>query len=83
MSHGSADGTLAGQPSPLLTVVRGKPTAAELAALTVVIGAVARRSSQRPGLARPRASQWAARDRMVRPPLAAGPGAWRARALPR
>jgi Acyl-CoA carboxylase epsilon subunit len=83
MSHGSADGAPAAQVRPLLTVVRGEPTAAELAALTVVIGAMARRSSQRPGAEQASTSQWAARDRMVRPLVAAGPGAWRASALPR
>ncbi len=80
---GSADATSAPQVRPLLTVVRGEPTAAELAALTVVIGAAARRGSQRPAAQRPAGSRWAARDRMVRPPVAAGPGAWRASGLPR
>jgi hypothetical protein len=69
------------QARPLLTVVRGEPTVAELGALTVVIGALARRAGERPA-AKPARSQWAARDRMLRQPLAGERGAWRARALP-
>jgi hypothetical protein len=57
---------------PVLRVVRGEPSAAELAAVVVVLGA---RASQ--------PSRWAARDRLVRLPPPAGPGAWRASALPR
>ncbi|HEY2313087.1 MAG TPA: acyl-CoA carboxylase subunit epsilon [Streptosporangiaceae bacterium] len=83
MSQGSAATPAAAQVRPLLTVARGEPTPVELAALTVVIGALARRGSQRPAVQRARGSQWAARHRMMRPPLAAGPGAWRASALPR
>jgi len=83
MSQGPAATLAAAQARPLLTVARGEPTPVELAALTVVIGALARRGSQRPAVQRGRGSQWAARDRMTRPPLVAGPGAWRASALPR
>jgi hypothetical protein len=64
---------------PLLSVVRGDPTPAELAAVVVVLAA---RAGDPPAVSRPR-SQWAARERLMRPPLAAGPGAWRASALPR
>jgi hypothetical protein len=81
VSQGSVRPESAGQARPLLTVVHGEPTVAEVAALTVVIDALARRGSQHPA-AKPTRSQWAARDRMLRPPLAAGPGAWRASALP-
>jgi hypothetical protein len=73
----------AAQPRPLLRVVRGVPTAAELAAVTVVIGALARSRSPRPVSRRSGSAQWAARDQLMRPPLSAGPGAWRASALPR
>ena len=68
------------RPAPLLTVVRGEPTAAELAALIVVLG---RRAEQAAASPRGPVSQWAARERFMRPGLQAGPGAWRASALPR
>jgi acyl-CoA carboxylase epsilon subunit len=68
------------RPAPLLTVVRGEPTAAELAALIVVLGGRAEQAVASP---RGPVSQWAVRERSVRPALQAGPGAWRASALPR
>jgi hypothetical protein len=61
--------------TPLLRVVRGEPTAEELAALTVVVAAL---SQLRP---RPRPTPvgaWAARTGVVRGPLQVGPGGWRA-----
>jgi hypothetical protein len=70
---------------PLFRVVRGNPTAAELAALVGVI--VAR--SRATGAAAPRPeSAWVrlARPGAVTPsglPARIGPGAWRASALPR
>jgi hypothetical protein len=67
------------QPSPALQVVRGEPTAAELAAVLVVLAGRASRTVDTKGARR---SAWAARDRMMRPPVMAGPGAWRASALP-
>jgi hypothetical protein len=70
------------QQAPALRVVSGQPTAEELAAVVVVFGAVAARGSSRPAGA-PRRSQWAAPARLVRAPIVAGPGAWRASALPR
>jgi len=66
---------------PLLAVGRGEPTAVELAALTAVISALVRRARERPPV-RQAPSQWAARDRIQRPSLASGPGAWRASGLP-
>jgi hypothetical protein len=63
----------------VLTVVRGEPTAAELAALLVVLG----RRAAPPAPAPRRVSEWAAKGRLMRPALTAGPGAWRASALPR
>ncbi|MFV2115652.1 acyl-CoA carboxylase epsilon subunit [Micromonospora sp. LOL_025] len=64
---------------PLFRVVRGVPTAEELAAL---VGAIVVRS--RPVAAAPpvAASAWARSARPVAAP-AAGPGAWRASGLPR
>jgi hypothetical protein len=68
---------------PLLTVARGEPTAAEFAAIAVVVGALASRASERATAGQLRASVWAARDRAMRPQLHPGPGAWKASALPR
>jgi hypothetical protein len=61
-------------------VVRGEPTAAELAAVVVVLAG--RASGQGPPTPAPR-SEWAAKSRQLRPQLHPGPGAWRASALPR
>jgi hypothetical protein len=66
-------------PRPLLTVVRGEPTEAELAAVLVVLAGrhgPAASPGRKPGT-------WAARERLLRPAVAAGPGAWRAAGLPR
>ncbi len=67
---------------PLVTIVRGEPTDAELAALTVVVDALVRRESQRPAAEGPAGSRWAAKRQLMRPQLQPGPGAWRASALP-
>jgi hypothetical protein len=67
------------QSSPVLAVVRGEPSAEELAA---VIVALAGRAGQVRAERRPQRSQWSARARLMRPPLRPGPGAWRASALP-
>jgi len=69
-------------PQPLLTIVRGAPTPAELAALTVVVEALVRRANQRPAPERPGRSRWAAKEQLLRPQFRPGPGAWRASALP-
>ncbi|MCW2903590.1 MAG: hypothetical protein JWO67_5855 [Streptosporangiaceae bacterium] len=67
---------------PFLQVVRGEPTAEEVAALVAVLTArsrAARRDGRRPVR---RTSVWADRSRQVRAPLTPGPGAWRASAFP-
>jgi Acyl-CoA carboxylase epsilon subunit len=66
---------------PLLTVIRGEPTAEELAAVVVVLTARAGRAAPAV-MARRAPSMWAARAGQMRPQLTAGPGAWRASALP-
>ena len=70
--------------SPLLNVVHGKPTPAELAAVVAVL--LAARGAGRagdPATGSARRSLWAehapVRHQLPRP----GPGAWRASALPR
>ena len=70
------------QSRPALSVVSGEPTAAELAAVVVVLSALAAQASHAQPAARPR-SQWAATTRRLRPQLIAGQGAWKASALPR
>ncbi|HUC25482.1 MAG TPA: acyl-CoA carboxylase subunit epsilon [Streptosporangiaceae bacterium] len=67
-------------PGPALRVIRGEPTPAELAAVIVVLGA--RRSPRPRADSQPQRSRWAAKERMIRQPLAAGPGAWRSSAQP-
>jgi hypothetical protein len=65
---------------PLLRVVRGEPTAEELAALTVVVAALARRRGPR---RRPvPMSGWGSPARSHRRPLPAGPGGWQASGRP-
>jgi Acyl-CoA carboxylase epsilon subunit len=70
-------------PEPLLRVVRGQPTDEEAAALAVVLAA---KLAARPARGRARrgsAGGWADRGRVLRTPLAPGPGAWRRAAGPR
>ena len=60
---------------PLLRVVRGEPSAEELAALTVVVAALSQRRSRR----RPTpVGAWASRGDAHRASLQPGPGGWRA-----
>ncbi len=65
----------------MLRVIRGQPTAEELAAVVVVLAA---RATQPGGESAPRPprSQWGAKARQMRPQVIPGPGAWRASALP-
>ncbi|OOC55469.1 MULTISPECIES: acyl-CoA carboxylase subunit epsilon [Nocardiopsis] len=60
-----------------LAVVRGEPTAEEIAVLTAVLSAraAARRAAEEPEPERP--SGWRDRSRGLRAPLRPGPGAWR------
>ena len=66
------------QPLPPLRIVRGEPTAEELAALLVVVAARAAPSAAAPVPAP--VSSWG--RPLLRRPLAAGPGAWWASGLP-
>ncbi|MEU4569716.1 acyl-CoA carboxylase subunit epsilon [Micromonospora sp. NPDC023956] len=65
---------------PLFRVVRGVPTAEELAAL---VGAVLVRSRPASAPTPVAPSTWARSGRPGTTPLAAGPGAWRTSGLPR
>ncbi|WP_346620020.1 acyl-CoA carboxylase subunit epsilon [Blastococcus montanus] len=60
---------------PLLRVVRGEPTAEELAALTVVVATMSQRRTRR----RPTpVGAWASYGDAHRGALRTGPGGWRA-----
>ena len=63
---------------PLLTVVRGEPTAEQLAALTAVIAARASAGAAS-AESRPEPSLWAAP--VLRSPMSPGVGAWSASGL--
>ena len=69
---------------PLFSVVSGRPSPEELAALTAVVAtrlaARQRAASQAP--ARPARSAWLDRAALTRAPLRPGPGAWRRSARP-
>ncbi len=69
---------MSGEP-PLLRVVRGEPTAEELAALTVVVAALSQRRERR----RPApVGAWAAYGRTHRGAYRSGAGGWRAAGSP-
>jgi hypothetical protein len=74
-----AGGQVAGETTPAFRVVRGTPTAEELAALVGVL--FSRQAAQPAESARPAASRWRA-SALPSTPLRPGPGAWRASALP-
>jgi hypothetical protein len=70
---------------PVLSVLRGQPTEAELAAVITVLAvrsAAAARAS-RPTPASGSRSTWSAKPRLLRVHLAPGADAWRRSALPR
>jgi hypothetical protein len=71
LAKGGEDGVL----PPLLQVLRGEPTAEELAALTVVVAALAQRRERRRGTL---VGGWASFADAHRRPLQPGPGGWRA-----
>jgi hypothetical protein len=71
-----------GAPRPSMFLVRGDASAEEIAALVAVLQAVAARADSAGPVARV-TSQWSAPRRRMRGPHAAGPGGWRASALPR
>lgn len=64
----------------LFRVVRGEPTDAELAALTVVLAAA---SASGPPEAPTPGDRWSDPANRMRGPLHPGPGAWRTYAWPR
>jgi hypothetical protein len=69
-----------------LRVVRGDPTAEELAALTTVLAAAQTRTLNASAANSPppaRGSGWRDRAALIGAPLRPGPGAWRRSGLPR
>ena len=66
---------------PFLSIVSGTPTAQEIAAVVIVLASRARPAQEATVGASVR-SEWSARSRLVRIPVQAAPGAWRASALP-
>ena len=65
---------------PMLRIVKGDPTAEEIAALVAVVAARAAAAAPKE---RPRRSEWAGHERRMRRPVHPSPGGWRASALPR
>ncbi len=61
--------------TPVLRIVRGDPTAEEIAAVVTVLSAYAGTARQ---AQEPAPSAWTDRRTAVRRPLSPGPGAWRA-----
>ena len=88
-------GLTAGSPAdsgiaPFLSVVRGNPTDAELAAVVTVLAAragaaasAAAAAADKPTPARALRSHWSDKSRLMRTSLSPGPDAWRGSALPR
>jgi hypothetical protein len=77
---------MTGDLRPALAVVAGQPTAEELAAVIITLTALSARATEAAGSAAPNAaprSAWSASSQLMRDPVTAGPGAWRASALPR
>ena len=73
---------LTGEP-PAVTIVRGRPAAAEIAIITAVLLAVRARADAASGPPAPPARpQWAARSRALPAFPRPGPGGWRASARP-
>ena len=83
-SPGDPHGATGADARPLLYVVRGEPTDAELAAVVTVLAArTAAASARVPTPARAVRSSWSDRSRLMRESMSPGPGAWRRSALPR
>lgn len=83
MSVTAVDDSAGNDRVPLLRIVNGAPTDAELAALVSVLAAraaSASRPTSLPGQARP--STWSAPWRRLQVPVQARPGGWRNSALP-
>jgi Acyl-CoA carboxylase epsilon subunit len=67
---------------PVLSIVRGNPVAAEIAAVVAVLAARARPACE-PAAGASVRFEWSSRSALMRVPVWASPGGWRASALPR
>jgi Acyl-CoA carboxylase epsilon subunit len=85
--NGSAPPGLDQPPDPagatVLTIVKGSPSAEEIAAVVVAVAAARNGPASGARAAGRIRSEWSSRSRLARQPLARGPGGWRASALPR
>ncbi|HEV7207439.1 MAG TPA: acyl-CoA carboxylase subunit epsilon [Mycobacteriales bacterium] len=70
------------RPDPTLRVVRGRPTAEDLAALVAVVAGLASSTGRDPAPS-PVRGAWSDPSRAVRPPVHATAGGWRRSGLPR
>jgi hypothetical protein len=69
---------MTGPDSPLISVVSGQPTDAELAAVVVVLGLASAAVSGQPTKQTPaKLSPWSNKSSLLRQPIAPGPDAWR------
>ncbi|MGH3249732.1 MAG: acyl-CoA carboxylase epsilon subunit [Trebonia sp.] len=70
-------------PAPVITVTRGRPTPAELAAVIAVLLAAGQAgATATPAAPAPRGSAWAERSRLPGALPPPGPSSWRASAQP-
>ena len=87
MDNGSAPPGAAPAPGPagpaVLSILKGSPSAEEIAAVVVAIAAARRAPASEARVAGRIRFGWSSRSRLLRQPLAPGPGGWRASALPR
>ena len=88
IGNGSAPAGQDGHADPagpaVLRILRGNPSAPEIAAIVVAVAAAARQAqADRARVQRPARSEWTSRARRLRQPLAHSPGGWRASSLPR
>jgi len=90
MSNKAPDALQAGEADPappdtrsFISVVRGQPTEAELAAVVTVLAARAAAAAAVSAPARASRSSWSDPSRLMREPVVPGRGAWRRSALPR
>ena len=68
---------------PRLTVVKGQPDAAEIAAVAAVLTALSRSAGTDAGPRRTHRNPWSSPTRRMREPLARSAGGWRDSRLPR
>ncbi len=87
IDNGSVPPGAAAPPDPagptVLRILNGSPSAEEIAAVLVAVAAARNAPASRARAAGPSRSGWSSRSRLLREPLARGPGGWRASALPR